>query len=57
MPNDEDLSEPGVAPEPASEDDAELGGGSPLPSDLDLGVCLAPRPRLEADGGQLRADL
>ena len=57
MPNDEDPSEPGEAPEPASDDDADVGGGWPLLSDLDLGVCLATRPRLEADGGTLRAEL
>ena len=54
MPNDEDPSEPGEAPEPASDDDADVGGGWPLLSDLDFGVCLATRPRLEADGGPAR---
>lgn len=57
MPNDEDPSEPAEAPERTSEDDAEAGGGWPLLSDLDLGVCLATRPRLEGDGGTLRVDL
>jgi hypothetical protein len=57
MPNDEDPSEPAEAFEPESEDGAEPGGGWPLLSDLDLGVCLATRPRLEPDGGTLRAEL
>ena len=57
MPNDKAPPEPAEAPERASEDDAEAGGGWPLLSDLDLGVCLATRPRLEAEGGTLGADL
>lgn len=57
MPNDEHPSEHAEAPERAGEDDAESGGAWPLLSDLDLGVCLATRPRLEADGATPRADL